>query len=146
MSDVIDDHGIALPSTEAYVRSTAPGIMIAAGIAAATISVGAPAVAPTFLTSASSVREGATSVRIFKTVSPHSAAVRAASKPAATERDFDAERRILEDLRDHDRRGLVWRGIKGALGLGPRVQATTPDDRVNMAVDRILSVRSRGVH
>lgn len=62
------------------------------------------------------------------------------------QKSLAAEELALEELRANDRRGLIWRGIKGALGFGPRVQVTTPDERVDAAVDRIMSVRSRGDH
>lgn len=51
--------------------------------------------------------------------------------------DQDAARAELAALRRADRRGLTRRGILGALGLGPRMRVTTPDERVVAAVDRV---------
>ena len=145
MSDVLDTTSISVTSADAMARTSAPTMRFAAGLAAATLSVGVPTVAPTFLSTAATVREGASSLRVFDT-SGHRAVLRPTPMPSTPTRDFDAERKALDALRAADRRGLVWRGIKSALGLGPRVQATTPDERVSAAVDRVLSVRSRGNH
>lgn len=145
MSNVIDAHSAAVVSTEPLAGSSARGLRIAAGVTAATIAVGTPAMfGSAALASASAVREGSTKVRIYKPAPQRPAVVRGAARKSAPERDLEGERLALERLREADRNGLMWRGIKGALGLGPRVQARTPDERVSAAVDRIMSVRSRG--
>lgn len=145
MSDLLDAGSISVANVAATARASAPTMRIAAGLAAATLSVGTPVVPPTFLGGTPTVRESAASLRIFDT-SGHRTAVRPTSKVSTPKRDFVAEHEALEALRADDRRGLLWRGVKGALGLGPRTKVSTPDERVSTAVDRVLSVRSRGVN
>lgn len=51
--------------------------------------------------------------------------------------DLDQVASILDRERKADRRRVLWAGIRGALGIGPRVLLRSPDERLETALSRI---------
>lgn len=51
--------------------------------------------------------------------------------------DLDRVAAILERERRADRRRVLWAGVRGALGVGPRVLPRSPDERLETALSRV---------